>query len=492
VRRGRFLPLLAGSLTVLILLPAAAEEGRSGRPSALGGATVRGDLSLLGQIRQGAVSNDTEIPFDVYGDVGVAGLRHGTTLDTYFRVEQEFGKTFDTEADFYAGVLRIPAAPPVALSLGRQTISEGPAGVFAADAGNVAIDPGWPVAFNVFGGQPRYFEPVVGPESLSQDEQIFGANVRTTRLKGAQLRAGFFQLNRDGRALRQLLSAGGTKSFATIPGMPAIYGSVAYDADHQNLDRINAGAQAFLARPRLGFHYETTYYKPQDGGERVIADINRREDPIFQLFSVSELLQFRGELRYNARRTVSTFANLSYQRYESLSDSFENGYLWGVGLLWLPGGDGLEVVRVQYYGADSGGGSVNGARALYENRVYERIIFRTKVDVAYFEKASNVNNTAVGSLVGIGYAFRPDLVAEINFEGNRNRQFVEDFRAGLFITYSPRVSAAAPGRMKEQEEKAAAPPAEAPQQGTPWRPVLWGPADFGGASWGPARWQGDR
>src|SRR5262249_25374067 len=135
-------------------------------------------------------------------------------------------------------------------------------------------------------------------------------------------------------------------------------------------------------------------------------------------------------------RTISTYADLSYQRYEQLQSSYVNGYVWSSGLLYLPGGDGLETVRAEYHGVDSAGGSVNGGDLAYENRVYESVLFRTKCDVSYYDKATNQSGTAVAGLIGIGYMFLPGLVGELNFEGNRNQLFPEDFRLGFFISYS--------------------------------------------------------
>jgi hypothetical protein len=417
------------------------------------------DLSILGQVRQDDQSRQTQSPMDLYGDLGVAGLHHGTSLDTYFRLEHDFG-TGQGPTEFYDGAIRVPGAiPGVDVTLGRQFLNEGPGGVFIADAGKIRIDPGGPVAFTVFGGQPRYFEPTFSSESLSQDEQIFGGSIRTTHLKNGYLSLGYFQQDRDQpvpnqpdqRVLRQLVSAAGSQAFPTLPGLPSFYGSAALDAKRQNIDQATAGFDGFLAQPRLSFNFESTYYKPQDQGERLQADINRREDPIFELFSLSQMLQFRGGLHYMLSRTLSAFGDYSYQRYEQLDNSFINGHLGNVGVLWLPGGDGLEVVRLEYYVIDGGSGNVNGGRFYYESRVYDRILFRTKADVAYYEKATNERDTAVTSLLGLGYAFTRDLIAELDFEANHNKRFNEDFRFGFAITYklrqrtgSPESSHAAP------------------------------------------------
>src|SRR5690606_3588672 len=161
-------------------------------------------------------------------------------------------------------------------------------------------------------------------------------------------------------------------------GWPSLYGNFALDSDRANIDQIRVGVQSFVWRPNLLFNFESGYYKPNDGGDVVVRDLNRREDPVFQLFSVSELLQFRGGLRYQMSRTLSAFTDLSYQRYERTRDSIVDGYVWSAGALYLPGGDGLEIVRLEYYGIDGVGGSVNGGRIYYENRYYEQILFRAK------------------------------------------------------------------------------------------------------------------
>jgi hypothetical protein len=407
---------------------------------------LQGDLSVLGQVRQDDQSRHTESPMDLYGNLGLAGLHHGTSLDTYFRLEHNFG-TGQGPTEFYNGSIRVPGAiPGVDVTLGRQFLNEGAGGVFVADAGKIRIDPGGPLAFTVFGGQPRYFEPTFSSEQLSQDEQIFGGSVRTTHLKNAYLSLGYFQHDRDQpvpnrpdqRVLRQLVSAAGSQAFPTLPGLPHLYGSAALDAKRQNLDQATVGFDLFASHPRLLFNFESTYYKPQDQGERLQTDINRREDPIFELFSLSQMLQFRGGLRYMLSRTFSAFGDYSYQRYEQLDHNFINGHVGSTGVLWLPGGDGLEVVRLEYYLIDGASGNVNGGKFYYESRAYDRILFRTKVDVAYYEKSSNERDTAVTSLLGLGYAFTRDLVAELDFEANSNKRFNEDFRFGFLITYKVR------------------------------------------------------
>lgn len=398
-------------------------------------AEVRGDLSLLGQVREGDQSRETEAPTDLYGNI--VGTDHGANLETYFRLERDFGLG-QTATDFYGGSVHLPSTVAgIDVTLGRQFLSQGPGGAFVADAGKIRVDPqAAPVGFTVFGGQPRYFEPTFSSESLSQDEQIFGGDVHTTRLKAGRFSLGYFEQRRDGRVLRQLGTATGSHAFSQLPGLPNVYGSFALDTGKQNIDQGTAGFDVFLSQPRLLFNFESTYYKPQDQGERVVTDKNLREDPIFELFSLSDMLQFRGGLRYILSRTTSAFGDYSYQRYEEQDHHSVNGHIGSAGLLWLPGGDGLEVVRIEYYVFDSTGGNVNGGKIFYENRVYDRILFHTKIDVGYYDKATNEHDTAVTGMLGVGYVVVPGLVWELDFEGNRNKRFDDDFRFGFLITYN--------------------------------------------------------
>jgi hypothetical protein len=107
-------------------------------------------------------------------------------------------------------------------------------------------------------------------------------------------------------------------------------------------------------------------------------------------------------------------------------------------MVWLPGGDGLELVRAEYYLVDSRGGNVNGGRLYYENRVYERIVLRSKVDVSYFQKASNQDDIAVSGRLGLGYVLAPGLLAEASIEANHNPRFDDEVRFGFFLTYNLR------------------------------------------------------
>ena len=396
------------------------------------------DLTLLGQVRDGDQSRETESPTNFYGDLN--GDHRGYHVETFFRLQRDFSLD-QGAADFYAGYLETPSlGPGVSVTVGRQFLSQGPVGVYVADAGKVRLaPPSSPVALTVFGGKPQYFEPTYNSPLLSQDEVIYGGNLQTTKLHNGSLSVGYFQQERNQRVLRQLITASGSRSFTALPGMPSFYGNLAYDADHQNLDLGTMGMQGFLAQPRLLFNLEGTYYKPQDqNSHTIIADRNRREDAIFELFSVSRLLQFRGGLRYILTPSLSVFGDYSYQRYDKLTNRVADGHVGGTGVLWLPGGDGLEQVRLEYYVIDGDGGNVNGGKAYYENDVYERLRFRTKLDVTYYEKENNQRDTAVSSLVGLGYVLFPGLVCELNFEANHNMRFNEDFRFGFAVDYKGR------------------------------------------------------
>lgn len=443
------------------------------------GAELRTNLPVLGQVRDGYPSSGTEAPIELYGDLGISGLPHGTTLDTFFRLEEDFAQ-LEGKTQFFSGVLRVPAAVPnLDVQLGRQIVSEVPLNIFDADSGQVRVGLGGPFSATVFGGQPRYWEPTYGSPSLSQNEQIFGGSLRMARFRSGALALGYLQQIRQGREIKQLLTGTGTRTFAGLPGLPNVYGNVAYDADYQNLDLVRAGVQSSVWRPQLLMNFESAYYKPQDNGKVLITDINRREDPIFQVFSLSQMLQFRGGLRYGITPRLSSYVDLSYQRYERLAGSYVNGYVWSGGLLYLPGGDGLETLRTEYYGIDSAGGTVNGVRGYYENRVYDRILFHAKCDIATYDKATNQNDTVLASLIGVGYVLLPGLVAEVNFEANRNQFLPEDFRFGFFIIYDARY------RTNGGVRRTAV--------GSDQRPWPWGPPQFGTSVWGaaPARWSRD-
>jgi hypothetical protein len=212
--------------------------------------------------------------------------------------------------------------------------------------------------------------------------------------------------------------------------MPKFYGSLAYDANQNSVNRGQFGTQAILARPRLLGNFEFTYYKPDEHSERLMRNADRREDTIFSVISTSDQLQFAGTLHYLLTQSISTFANLGYQRYDNSDSVSTDGYVGGAGIHWLPEGDGLESVRLEYYVADSRGGTLNGGRLYYDNWVYDRIHFRTKIDVAYYEKITNVMTLSRRSSVS---ADAPGSTARL-IRGNHNERDA-DMRFGLYLVY---------------------------------------------------------
>jgi len=410
-------------------------------------ADLFGDFHLLGQVREGYQDHQTEAPVDLYGNVGAANLWHASRGETFFRLEQDLANG-DNAGDFYAGYAQIPnALPGVSATVGRQFLNEGPGGVFVADAGKVDIDPGWPVSFSVYGGAPQYFEPTYSSPIISQDELLWGGNMRTTRWRGGQMSLGYQQWERNSRVLRQLISTTGVQTFATLPGTPQVYGAFGYDADHQNIDNANLGLDLFFSDPTLLFNFGSTYYQPRDNPNQ--SNINWQEDPIFQLFSDSDLVQVRGGVRHPFSREVSAYADFSYQTYDNAVHQTQNGYISHAGVLWLPEGDGLEQVLFAYYGADSGGGNVNGVSLFYESQVYERLVFRFRTDVGYYEKESNQSDWPVHTLTGVGYEIAPGLTGQLLFEANRNVVFDADLRFGFTLTYNFRHRVETPADDKE-------------------------------------------
>jgi hypothetical protein len=294
------------------------------------------------------------------------------------------------------------------------------------------------VAFTAFGGKPRYFDPEYSHDDLSDDEIIWGGNMRAARLLGAELSLGYLQFERQDKVLQQLISATASRSFADLPGLPRLYGSVAYDADHQNLDLGTAGVDLSVGQTGLQLNAEGSYYRPQDHeDDRPALDLNRREDPIYELFADSEMAQWRGGIRYALSPSLATFSDYSFQHYDHIkNDQAENSHVASAGVLWLPNGDGLEVVRVEYYVLDTEDDRATGGKIFYESRVYDRLLMRTKLDVTKYDTAGNQGAFAVSSLLGIGYALAPNLSVEINLEANHNDRFDEDFRFGFFIDYN--------------------------------------------------------
>jgi hypothetical protein len=407
---------------------------------------MRSDLALLGQVREGDQSGQTEAPIDLYGKLGLSDLRYGSTFDSYFRAEHDFGID-DSATDFYAGYLNVPRAiPGVDMTLGRQLLSEGPTGLYVADAGKIRVDPGLPVSFELFGGAPRYFEPTDGGDIISQDETIWGGSLRAARWNRTSLSVGYFGLDRADHVLKHLITGSASRSFLELPGLPTFYGNIAYDADLQNLDIGTAGVDILVPQPQLHVNVEGTYYKPQDNEkDRPERNIDEREDALFEGFSTSELVQWHGSVSRPITPALASVLDYSFQHYaQQRSHQYENSHIASAGLLWLPGGDGLEIVKVEYYVINGDGGSVNGGKVYYESRVYERLVFRTKLDLTGYEKENHESGVAVGSLLGLGYMVLPGLFCELNLEANHNDRLDEDFRFGFFINYRFRHQIATP------------------------------------------------
>jgi len=399
-------------------------------------ADLQATVKVPAQVRDGYYTDEAEAPIYIYTDLGLNRLRHGLNFETYFRLYENFGPN-EGDAQFYSGVLRLPYGIPYTnASLGRQFLSEGPRGANLADSGRLTFDTSaLPVSLTAFGGAPRYFEPTFSSPSISQDEQMFGARMNLTNVTRGYANLGYLQYIRDGETLSELVQLNAGRSYPDAPLRPNVYGYVSYDADNANLYMAQLGTQLALVPQKLLGSFDAGYYDPQGTGTRYRLDPNLAQDPLFQQLSISDELRFRGSLRYLLSKSVSAFANLGYMRYEVSEGVQDNGYLGGAGLHWLPGGDGLESVRLEYYTADSRGGILNGARFYYDNWVYDRIHFRTKVDVAYYEKITNQEATAVATLLGLGYDLLPGLYCEAYMEGNRNERFDADIRFGLWIVY---------------------------------------------------------
>ena len=208
---------------------------------------------MLGQVRDGDQSRQTEAPIDLYGDFGVAGLPHGTTLDTYFRLEHDFGLNQTTDrllrrlaarAGRHPG-RRLHARPPdPQRSAGRRLRRRLREGAHRSRLARRLHRLRRAAA--LLGADVRV------AESSRRDEQIFGGSVRTTRWKSGYLSLGYLQQNREQRVLHQLVSLSGARSFTQLPGLPNVYGLSSYDADHQNLDQATAGVRASLAAAAAG------------------------------------------------------------------------------------------------------------------------------------------------------------------------------------------------------------------------------------------------
>lgn len=426
-------------------------------------ADLWGNLDLLGQVRESYQDRDTEAPTNVYANLGINHMWHASETEAYFRLEQDLAGNQNT-SDFYAGYARVPnVLPGVQATVGRQFLSEGPGNVFVADAGKVNVDVGWPVMFTVYGGAPQYFEPTYSTPIISQDEILWGGNMRTTRWNGGQLTLGYQQWERNSKVLQQLVSASAVQSMPTWLFAPRFYGTFGYDADRANVDTATGGVDFTVREPLLLFNVATTYYQPQDN-TGTLPDLNRQEDTIFQLFSNSNLWQARGGVRHPFSRELSVYGDFSYQNYDNAVNQNQNGYLAHAGLMWLPEGDGLEQVVLAYYLADSGGGNVNGISLYYENKVYERITFRFRTDLAYYEKESNQSDWPVATRTGLAYEFLPGLDGQLIFEANRNALFDADFRFGFALTYNFKHYVKEPWNRADTPSDTAAYPAAAPAE----------------------------
>jgi hypothetical protein len=224
-----------------------------------------------------------------------------------FRVNETTG--------FTPGICAYRGDPGVDMT-SDANLSEGPTGVHDADAGKVRIDPGLPVSFEVFGGAPRYFEPTSSNTEISQDETIWGGNIRAARWQGLNLAVGYFGLERADHMLQHLITATASRSFLELPGLPTFYGSIAYDADLQNLDLGTAGVDIIVPWPKLRLNVEGTYYKPQDHEhDQPERNPNERENALFEEFSTSELDQWRAGVTCPFTPALAGVLDYSFQHY---------------------------------------------------------------------------------------------------------------------------------------------------------------------------------
>lgn len=386
-----------------------------------------------GQVREGGRPDSTEVPSNLYGALLGSKLHHGVGGETYFRLARDWSRA-DGATDFYLGFVRVPARG-IELSLGRQTLDDAPGALYVADAGRIRFDRGGRWAFSLFGGQPRYFEPLRGPEIVSQDEQLFGGSVRLRWSPQATLALSFLQLQREHRRVNQLAGAVWQHTVAQLAGRPRVYALASYDTAESSLQQATVGS-GVAVHPRVFLRLEGAYYKPQERSKEVLPGLDRFSDPLFALFSASSLKQGRAGLQIRWKPNVSWYVDYAFQRFEETPGRAVDGHRGSVGFVWLPEGDGLEVVRWEFYTTDSRGGQLQAGRAYYENRVYERVLLRGKIEVARFDKITNQSDTVVSSRVGVAYELFPGLLAELNVEGNRSPRFDQEFRLGFFLTYN--------------------------------------------------------
>ncbi len=421
------------SVIGIAALPLALWSLVSGRTGAYA-AQWEGSAELLGQVRDVDIGTRAESPTNLYGALAADRIHHDTGGETYFRAERDWSRA-NTDADFYLGRAEL-GLRGLQFSLGRQAIETAGVGFWVADAGRLTFDRGVGWAVSVFGGQPRYFEPQPRLGSLSRDEQFFGASTHYRIGRSGIVGFSFVQLEREAHRIRQLSQLRFRHQFVGLRIRPDLYWLASYDTAERNVERLNAGA-SFLLHPRLFARMEAAYYKPEQRSAPALrlSQLERYADPIFSLFSASSLRQVRGGLQYYHGRHWSAYADAGLQQYEPRPGATETGYLASVGLLWLPGGDGLERVRAEYSLIDGPGGRGHHWRVYHENRVYERFVFRTKLEAATFDKVTNRSDTATSGRLGIGYLLRPNLLAEFHLEANHNPRFDHEFRVGLYLAY---------------------------------------------------------
>ncbi|GIW44494.1 MAG: hypothetical protein KatS3mg077_1776 [Candidatus Binatia bacterium] len=396
-------------------------------------ADLAGGVLLHGQVREGDRADSTEAPTNAYGVILAPNLHHGVGGETYFRLDRDWSRA-DGASDFYLGFARVPFRG-LELSLGRQLLDEVPGALYVADAGRLRVDRGGPLSFSLFGGQPRYFEPLRGPEIVSQDEQIFGGSTRLRWLPLGQMVLTFAQLQREQRRVNQLVGATWGRNFLNLPWRPQMYALATYDTAERNLQQATGGG-GFALHPRVFARVEASYYKPSARSGTTLAGLDRFVDPLFSVFSVASMRQARGGLQFQWRPTVYGSLDYAFQTFEESPGKTVDGNRGSVGVTWLPEGDGLEWVRAEVAITDSRGGDLYALRGYYENRVYQRILFRTKIEVAGFDKVTNESDTVVSGRMGVGYEFVRGLLVEVNFEGNRSPRFDQEFRLGFFVTYN--------------------------------------------------------
>ena len=401
-----------------------------------GAADLDATLKYLSQVRDGDLTRQTEFPNQLYGHLGAYALPYESEIEGFFRAGYDFGLGRGG-GDLYLASARVPGAVEgLDLTVGRQWLNESLGGALVADGGTLRVGGDGPLQATVFGGVPRYFEPTYGVEKQSQNESVFGGSIEDDDFGDGRLEVGYFQQYRKGKTLRQLVSANVTQEYANVVGRPNFYGSFAFDASQASVDFGNVGVNLVFDEMNLRFNLEGNYYQPQDRGRsRPEIDINRREDGIFELFSVSEMWQVRTGLRYQVNPEISAYADYSFQDYASVVGEREVGHVASVGAVWLPENDGLELVRAEYYVADSGGGNVNGGKVLYENRVYEQLTLRAKLDLAYYDKATNQNGIAFSSLLGVAYEVAEGVTCGMSLEALHNRRFDADIRVGFGVIY---------------------------------------------------------